>query len=170
MFSYKFLWYIANLNLVQIEHVMEQTVKERIKELIASEGIANSRFEQMCGLSNGYIKGLKRTPGSNKIAGILEDGYLIDSDSKGRDTLTYIRNLNYRLGMFYQNLTSYYARHTGATLAFDLDISDHVIAMGLSHETGKTNTNHFYINNDYRKLDRANRIVIDYVEGRIELD
>ena len=51
---------------------MEQTVKERLMEFIASEGIANSRFEQMCGLSNGYIKGLKRTPGSNKIAGILE--------------------------------------------------------------------------------------------------
>ena len=65
---------------------------------------------------------------------------------------------------------SYYAGHTWATLAFDMDISDHVIAMGLYHETGKTNTNHFYINNDYRKLDRANRMVIDYVEGKIELD
>ena len=51
---------------------MEQTVKERLMEFIAYEGIANSRFEQMCGLSNGYIKGLKRTPGANKIAGILE--------------------------------------------------------------------------------------------------
>ena len=50
-------------------------------------------------------------------------------------------------------LTSYYARYTWATLAFDLNISDHVIAMGLSHETG-----------------RANRMVIDYVEGKIELD
>ena len=61
-------------------------------------------------------------------------------------------------------LTSYYARHTWATLAFDLGILDHVIAMGLSHENGKTNTNLFYIN------DRANRMVIDYVEGKIELD
>ena len=51
---------------------MEQTVKERLMTFIASEGIANSRFEQMCGLSNGYIKGLKRTPGSNKIARMLE--------------------------------------------------------------------------------------------------
>ena len=75
-----------------------------------------------------------------------------------------------RLGQIIPGLTSYYARHTWATLAFDLDISDHVIAMGISHETGKTNTNHFYINNDYRKLDRANRMVIDYVEGKIELD
>ena len=50
-------------------------------------------------------------------------------------------------------LTSYYAGHTWATLAFDRDVSDHVIAMGLSHETGK-----------------ANRMVIDYVEGKIELD
>ena len=75
---------------------MEQTVKERLMEFIASEGIANSRFEQMCGLSNGYIKGLKRAPGSNKIAGILEafprlnpnwllageGSMLIDSDGK----------------------------------------------------------------------------------------
>ena len=74
------------------------------------------------------------------------------------------------LGQIMPGLTSYYARHTWATLAFDLDISDHVIAMGLYHETDKTNTNHFYINNDYRKLDRANRMVIDYVEGKIELD
>ena len=75
---------------------MEQTVKERIMEFIACEGIANSRFEQMCGLSNGYIKGLKRTPGSNKIARMLEafprlnpnwlltgeGSMLIDSDGK----------------------------------------------------------------------------------------
>lgn len=74
------------------------------------------------------------------------------------------------LGQIMPGLASYYARHTWATLAFDLDISDHVIAMGLYHETGKTNTNHFYINNGYRKLDRANRMVIDYVEGKIELD
>ena len=51
---------------------MEQTVKERIMEFIASEGIANSRFEQMCGLSNGYVKGLKRTPGANKIVKMIE--------------------------------------------------------------------------------------------------
>ena len=114
---------------------------------------------------------VKIEPEAHDIIRCLKrDGYLIGKDSRGRDTLTYIRNLNYRLGMFYQNLTSYYARHTWATLAFDLDISDHVIAMGLSHETGKANTNHFYINNDYRKLDRANRMVIDYVEGKIELD
>ena len=83
---------------------------------------------------------------------------------------TYLARLNRRLGQIMPGLTSYYARHTWATLAFDLDISDHVIAMGISHETGKANTNHFYINNDYRKLDRANRMVIDYVEGKIELD
>ena len=57
-----------------------------------------------------------------------------------------------------------------AFISFDRDISDRVIAMGLSHETGKANTNHFNINNDYRKLDQANRMVIDYVEGKIELD
>ena len=51
---------------------MEQTVKERIMEFIAAEGIANSRFEQMCGLSNGYVKVRKRTPGANKIVKRIE--------------------------------------------------------------------------------------------------
>ena len=65
-------------------------------------------------------------------------------------------------------LTGYYARHTWATLAFDLDIPDHVIAMGLSHAYQSGNMNAVYINNDYRKLDKANRRILDYVLGKAE--
>ena len=44
-FAYKVLWCTTNLNLVQIEHVMEQTVKERIRWLISREKIPAYRFE-----------------------------------------------------------------------------------------------------------------------------
>ena len=71
MFSSKFLWYTANLNLVQIEHVMEQTVKERIMEFISREKIPVYRFEKACGISNGYIRSVNKTPGSDKISKIL---------------------------------------------------------------------------------------------------
>ena len=77
--------------------------------------------------------------------------------------------VNRRLSSVSPELTTYYARHTWATLAFDLDIPDHVIAMGLSHSYQTRNTNMFYINNDYKKLDVANRKILDYVKGEIEL-
>ena len=77
--------------------------------------------------------------------------------------------LNKWLGHIHPGLTGYYARHTWATLAFDLDIPDHVIAMGLSHAYQAGNMNAVYINNDYRKLDKANRKILDYVEGKIDL-
>ena len=96
MFSSKFLWYATNLNLVQIEHVMEQTVKERIMEFIRCEKIPVYRFEKACGISNGYIRSINKTPGADKISKILsaypnlnpnwlltgEGSMLIDSDGK----------------------------------------------------------------------------------------
>ena len=58
MFSYKFLWYTANLNLVQIEHVMEQTVKERIMEFISREKIPVYRkLDQANRMVIDYVEG-----------------------------------------------------------------------------------------------------------------
>ena len=87
--------------------------------------------------------------------------------SKSYDALILL--INTRLSRIYPKLSTYYARHTWATFAFDLDIPDHVIAMGLSHAYHTNNSNIYYINNDYRKLDVANRKILDYVKGEIEL-
>ena len=50
---------------------MEQTVKERIMEFIRYEKIPVYRFEKSCGISNGYIRSVNKTPGSDKISKIL---------------------------------------------------------------------------------------------------
>lgn len=60
-------------------------------------------------------------------------------------------------------LTSYYARHTWATIAGLLDIPDKTIKMALGH--GKKTTMDIYVNFDMRKVDAANRKVIDYLNN-----
>ena len=64
------------------------------------------------------------------------------------------------------NLTSYWARHTWATIASELDIPVDVIshALGHSFSTGAKVTQ-VYINFNQQKIDDANRKVIDYILG-----
>ena len=63
-------------------------------------------------------------------------------------------------------LTSYWARHTWATIASELDIPVDVIshALGHSFSTGAKVTQ-VYINFNQKKIDDANRKVIDYILG-----
>ena len=59
-------------------------------------------------------------------------------------------------------LTTYYARHTWATLAFKLGIPKDTISLALGHSFGVRVTG-TYINADLSRVDEANRKVIDYV-------
>lgn len=59
-------------------------------------------------------------------------------------------------------LTTYWARHTWATIAADLDIPDAVIAEALGHSSPYTTTT-IYINRNRKKVDEANRRVLDWV-------
>ena len=49
---------------------MEQTVRQRLINFIESKGISIREFERLCGLSNGYVKGIKHTILPNKMKGI----------------------------------------------------------------------------------------------------
>lgn len=64
----------------------------------------------------------------------------------------------------FEYLTSYWARHTWATLASELDIPVDVIshALGHSFSTGAKVTQ-VYIDFNLSKVDKANRRVIDYI-------
>lgn len=61
-------------------------------------------------------------------------------------------------------MTSYTFRHTWATLAARLDIPKETIAAGLGHAQNATVTD-VYIDFDRKKVDQANRRVLDYVAG-----
>ena len=64
----------------------------------------------------------------------------------------------------FPELSIYVARHTWATLADELDIPRETITAALGHSYGNKTTA-IYIKSDYRKVDEANRRVIDYVLG-----
>jgi integrase len=70
-----------------------------------------------------------------------------------------LNTLGDAIGVSY--LTSYVLRHTWATLADDLEVPDRTIAKSLGH--GKKTVTDVYINFDRKKIDKANRSVIDFV-------
>ena len=61
----------------------------------------------------------------------------------------------------FPGLTTYWARHSWATIAASLDIPKETIAAALGH--GGNSVTDIYIDFDRRKIDEANRRVIDWV-------
>lgn len=61
----------------------------------------------------------------------------------------------------FPNLSTYWARHTWATIAASLDIPKETIAAALGH--GQNSITDIYIDFDQKKVDEANRMVIDYL-------
>jgi len=73
----------------------------------------------------------------------------------------YLRKIGEKGKSIFSKMSSYWLRHTWATVASDIDIPFDVIARGLGHAWAKeTDT---YVRFDQRKIDEANRKVIDYV-------
>jgi hypothetical protein len=65
----------------------------------------------------------------------------------------------------FEDLTTYWMRHTWATIAAELDIPKETIAKALGH--GGNEVTDVYIRFDDKKIDKANRQVIDYVNEHI---
>ena len=61
-----------------------------------------------------------------------------------------------------RDVSTYWARHTWATIASSLDIPKETISEALGHEIGSSTTS-IYIEFDLRKVDEANRKIIDFV-------
>lgn len=66
------------------------------------------------------------------------------------------------LNPLFPDITTYWARHSWATIAASLDIPKETISAALGHEIGSRITS-IYIDFDQRKVDEANRKVLDYV-------
>ena len=107
--------------------------------------------------------------------------YLLNCLDRYKDYLDYLHHMNdglKKLGMKYvegkgyvegtraicPELTSYWARHTWATVAYNIGISKDVISQALGHSNGVQVTD-IYIEYDLEKVDEANRRVIDYINS-----
>jgi integrase len=65
----------------------------------------------------------------------------------------------------FPELTQYWCRHTWATIAAELDIPKETIAAALGHDMGNSTTA-IYINFNQKKVDEANRRVIDFLNEK----
>lgn len=65
----------------------------------------------------------------------------------------------------FPDLSSYWARHTWATVAAELDVPKEVIDHALGHSWANSTTTDIYIRFDMKKVDEANRKVIDFVNN-----
>lgn len=80
--------------------------------------------------------------------------------NKAKNPLFVKRNKKQVTSLF-PDLTTYWARHTWATIAASLDIPKETIAAALGH--GGNSVTDIYIDFDQRKVDEANRKVIDHL-------
>lgn len=60
-------------------------------------------------------------------------------------------------------ISSYYARHSWATIAYQIGVPESIIAQGLGHNSVHPTTN-IYIRRDEAKVDEANRTIIKALE------
>lgn len=67
----------------------------------------------------------------------------------------------------WEDLTSYYSRHTWATIAAGIDVPKDTIRVALGH--GARTVTDIYIDFDQAKVDAANRRVIDFLNGTAEI-
>lgn len=51
---------------------METTINQRIKQFVEKKGLKVRAFERMCGLSNGYVLGIKNTIMPNKLSNTIQ--------------------------------------------------------------------------------------------------
>lgn len=105
------------------------------------------------------------------------ENYMLNIMDGRSDYLQYIRQCNHALQMIgthstkgckatgkalFPGVTTYWARHSWATIASDLDVPKETIAAALGHDMGNR-TSTIYIDYNQRKVDEANKRVIDYV-------
>lgn len=68
----------------------------------------------------------------------------------------------------FPELSTYWARHTWATIAASLDIPKETIGKALGHSEWDSTTTDIYIDFDMKKIDEANRKVIDYLNSDLK--
>ena len=104
--------------------------------------------------------------------------YLLSPMDRYKDHKDYLRHMNRALStlgqvyttssekkgeVIFPKLSSYWSRHTWATLAYEIGIPVDVIGQALGHSDRQHVITFVYIRLDNKKVDEANRQVLDYV-------
>jgi integrase len=148
--AFLLMFYLIGINIVDLLSLKEITYEGRIEYYRSKTG----RFYSIEVLP----------PAIQLIEKYKGENLLLLWSEKYSNYRNFTKYINKRLdkigqGIGVPELTSYYARHSWATLAAKLDIPKETIAASLGH--GGNSVTDIYIDFDRDKIDKANRMVID---------
>ncbi len=84
------------------------------------------------------------------------------------DYKSFLSKMNKAIQRAFPKITSYWARHSWATISAELDISDPIIDIAQGRKPKGMAS--IYINRNLKKVSQANRKVIDYLYGKIDIE
>lgn len=159
---FKLIFYLVGINIVDLCNLKE---------------IRNGRIEYYRAKTN-RLYSIKVEPEALEIINKYKgDNFLLNILDRYNDYRDYRHRLNENLQKIgrveigkhgkktitplHKDITTYWARHTWATIAASLDIPKETIAAALGH--GGNSVTDIYIDFDQKKIDEANRKVLDYV-------
>ena len=148
------------------------TIRQRYVDFFALQflliGINIADFMENISIVDGRVDYIRAKTGRSYSIKIepemlpLLQRFYVNDELKMRESgvRNFTRRYNHVLTEMIQ-VTSYWSRHSWATIAASLDIPKDVIAAALGH--GGNSVTDIYIEFDMKKVDEANRKVIDYV-------
>ena len=176
--AFKLSFLLIGINVVDICKLTSENIVDGRLEYIRSK---TGRFYSIK-LEPEAIEILERYKGKQLLFGPAE-GFAkyktfsnsLDRGLKNIGPVTQTRNPNWKSGSkkhrchierssAFPGISIYWARHSWATIAAEIDIPDATISAGLGHGHGDKTTA-IYVNFRQRKVDESNRRVIDYVLG-----
>lgn len=92
--------------------------------------------------------------------------YLLKFCDKRKSYRSFMDKMNKCLKELIPGCTSYYARHTVASIAAELDIPMDIIARMLGHNDSTKKITLIYVDFDQKKVDKANRKIINYITSK----
>lgn len=161
---FKLIFFLMGINIIDLANLKEITIDGRI-EFNRSK---TKRYYSMK-VEPEAMEIIERYRGTQYLLNILErwsshEGFRRKVNKSlqrlgGTEVINSKGKKNFR--PLFPELTTYWARHTWASIASSLDIPKETIAQALGH--GGNSVTDIYIDFDRRKVDEANRKVIDYV-------
>ena len=176
--TFKLSFLLIGINIVDLSRLRELNVVNGRMEYIRAK---TKRFYSIK-IEPEAEEIIRRYKGENLLYGLCE-GYkhyktfanTVDRGLKNIGAVSRVRNDKWRPGSrkhkyhtrripAFPGISIYWARHSWATIAAEIDIPDATISAGLGHGHGDKTTA-IYVNFRQKKVDEANRRVIDYILG-----
>lgn len=163
---FKLTFYLIGINTVDLYNLERITADGRVEYVRAKTG-----REYSIKVEPEAMEIIERYRGKKKLLDIA-DTYNNHVDWRKRMNTALQRIGEVEIGKhgkksvspIFPEITTYWARHTWATLAAELEIPKETIAAALGH--GGNTVTDIYINFNNRKIDEANRKVIDFVSNK----